>query len=80
MAWRQQQSIEKILSTLTQELRGGSRWGWSRTRTGRHGGGKAGGGEGGGQTDLTTALMEDHIQEMQRTITAMKQQIEGLKD
>ena len=28
---------------------------------------------------MTTALMEEHIQEMQRTITAMKQQIEELK-
>ena len=43
------------------------------------GGGKGGGGEGGGRTDLTMVLMEEQIQEMQRTITAMKQQIDGLK-
>ena len=41
--------------------------------------GGGGGGKGGGGTDLTMVLMEEQMQEMQRTITAMKQQIDGLR-
>ena len=42
-------------------------------------GGKGGGGKGGGGTDLTLVLMEEQTQKMQRTINAMKQEMDTLR-